>query len=163
MLFLGHLSTSTPDFNFGHGKWLDLNNTISRIQTKQLGKHLKWSSTSTYSICYNGILLGLILSKSSSIKQIRQHSYKYADQQIAPGNELTKNCCIRHMRPNILKTELSSDTSSLAICFYHVYIMEMKDIAIGCCHSLIQNCLVTYGKLIVLLQFYYINWNDYFR
>ena len=109
------LPLKSSDFNFEYGKLLDLNNTISRSQAKQLC--LKWSSAITYSTCYNGILLGLILSKSSSIKQIRQHSYKYADQQIAPGNELTKNCCIRHMRPNILKTELSSDTSSLAICF----------------------------------------------
>jgi len=41
---LGHLSTFTPDFCFEHGKLLDLKNTISRIQTKQLREHQQFSN-----------------------------------------------------------------------------------------------------------------------
>lgn len=52
------------------------------------------------------------------------------NEQVAPTNELTKNCCNSYIRPKILKTEIYGDISGLAICFYHLYTMQMKNIAI---------------------------------
>jgi hypothetical protein len=100
------------------------------------------------------------LSKQNGFPPLASALSEHSDKHRLEHSEAAN---IKINPTNILKTEMSSDTSSLAICFYHVYIMKMKDIAIGCYHSLIQNCLVTYGKLIVLLQFCYISWYDYFR